>query len=81
MASITWAFVSALAPKSLIGLTGGMFNFMGNLSAIAVPIVIGVLVKDGHFESALIFIGALALIGALSYVFIVGKIERIVLPE
>lgn len=81
MASITWAFVSALAPKSLIGLTGGMFNFMGNLSAIAVPIVIGVLVKDGHFESALVFIGALALIGALSYLFIVGKIERIVLPE
>lgn len=81
MASITWAFVSALAPKSLIGLTGGMFNFTGNLSAIAVPIVIGYLVKDGHFESALMFISALALIGALSYIFIVGKIERIVLPE
>jgi ACS family D-galactonate transporter-like MFS transporter len=81
LASITWVFVSALAPTRLVGLTGGMFNFMGNLSAIAVPIIIGYLVKNGSFESALIFIGALALIGALSYLFIVGKIERIVLPD
>jgi ACS family D-galactonate transporter-like MFS transporter len=81
LASITWVFVSALAPVKLMGLTGGMFNFMGNLSAIAVPIVIGFLVKGGHFESALVFISSLALIGALSYIFIVGKIERIVLPD
>lgn len=81
MASITWTFVSALAPKTMIGLTGGVFNFMGNLSAVAVPIVIGYLAKDGHFESALIFIGSLALIGALSYMFIVGKVDRIVVPE
>lgn len=80
MASITWTFVSALAPKNLIGLTGGMFNFMGNLSAIAVPIVIGYLVKDGHFESALVFMSALALIGALSYGFVVRKVERIEIP-
>ncbi len=81
LASITWVFVSALAPSHLIGLTGGMFNFMGNLSAIAVPIIIGILAKGGNFEPALVFISSLALLGALSYLFIVGKVERIVVPE
>ncbi len=77
MALISWVFVSILSPKNLIGLTGGVFNFMGNLASIVVPIVIGYLAKDGHFEPALVFIGTLGLIGACSYIFLVGKIERV----
>jgi ACS family D-galactonate transporter-like MFS transporter len=77
MASITWIFVSTLAPKHLIGLTGGVFNFIGNLSGIVVPIVIGYLARDGQFAPALIFVGCLGLGGALSYIFLVGKIQRI----
>lgn len=77
-ASITWILVSSLAPERLLGLTGGVFNFFGSLSAITVPIVIGVLVsEEGHFEPALFYIGGLALLGALSYIFLVGRIERI----
>jgi hypothetical protein len=30
-ASITWSLVSSLAPMRLIGLTGGVFNFVGGL--------------------------------------------------
>jgi ACS family D-galactonate transporter-like MFS transporter len=81
MASITWIFVSLLAPKHLIGVTGGAFNFIGNLSSIVVPIVIGYLVKDGNFEPALIFIGSMAVVGVFCYVFLVGNIERIQTPE
>ena len=77
LASITWVFVSLLAPKKLLGLTGGTFNFIGGLAAIVVPIVIGYLVKGGDFSPALIFVGCLAFIGAMSYIFLVGKIERI----
>lgn len=77
LASITWVFVSTIAPKHLIGLTGGVFNCIGGLSAITIPIVIGILAKDGQFERALLFIGALALLGLFSFVFIVGKVERI----
>jgi ACS family D-galactonate transporter-like MFS transporter len=62
----------------LIGLTGGVFNFMGNLASIVVPIVIGFLAKDGDFKPALVFIGALGLIGACSYIFLVGKIEQVI---
>ncbi len=78
MALISWVFVSILSPKNLIGLTGGVFNFMGNLASIVVPIVIGYLAKDGDFEPALIFIGTIGFIGACSYIFLVGKIERVV---
>ncbi|MGA0559955.1 MFS transporter [Larkinella sp. VNQ87] len=76
MALISWVFVSLLSPKHLIGLTGGVFNFMGNLASIIVPIVIGYLAKDGNFKPALVFIGSLGLLGACSYIFLVGKIER-----
>ena len=76
MATISWVFVSILSPRHLIGLTGGVFNFMGNLASIIVPIVIGYLARGGNFKPALVFVGALGLVGAFSYIFIVGKIER-----
>ena len=75
LATITWVFVTALAPKHLIGLAGGIFNGCGVLSSIVIPIVIGILVSNGNFSSALVFIAAIALLGALSYIFVVGKIE------
>jgi len=77
MALISWVFVSLLSPKHLIGLTGGIFNFMGNMASIVVPIVIGFLASGGNFKPALVFIGGLGVVGALSYIFLVGKIERV----
>ena len=76
-ASIAWVFVSTIAPKEHIGLIGGVFNLMGGLSAVIVPLVVGILAKNGNFEPALLFIGTIAVIGFLAYVFLVGKIERI----
>ncbi|MBU2946219.1 MFS transporter [Zobellia uliginosa] len=78
LASIAWIFISLMAPKKLIGLTGGAFNFIGGLAGVVVPIVIGYLVEDGDFSPALFFIGGIALLGFISYTFIVGKVERIV---
>ncbi|MEM7656725.1 MAG: MFS transporter [Bacteroidota bacterium] len=77
LSSITWVFVSLLAPKHLIGLIGGVFNFIGGLSAALTPIIIGYLVEDGDFAPALYYIGALAAIGFACYLFLVGKVERI----
>ncbi len=79
LASIGWVFISLMAPKSMIGLVGGVFNCIGGLSAILVPIIIGYLVKDGDFRPALFLVGFQAAVGFLSYLFIVGKVERI--PE
>ena len=77
LASITWSLVSTLAPVRLLGLTGGVFNFVGNLSSICTPIVIGFLVTQDSFAPAIIYVSSLALLGALSYILLVGKVERI----
>jgi ACS family D-galactonate transporter-like MFS transporter len=76
-ATITWVFVSTLAPKDLIGVTSGVFNFIGNLASVVIPVIIGWLARNGDFEPALLFIGAVTIMGACSYIFVVGKVERI----
>lgn len=76
LATITWVFVTLLAPKNLLGLAGGIFNLCGALSSIVIPIVIGFLVSNGNFSSALVFVAAIALVGACSYIFVVGKLEK-----
>jgi MFS transporter, ACS family, D-galactonate transporter len=78
MASITWSFVSSLAPERLIGLTGGVFNFFGGMSAITIPIAIGYLVEGGSFMPALILCACLSLFAAFCYIVLVGKMERVV---
>ncbi|KTS32038.1 MFS transporter [Pantoea dispersa] len=76
-ASITWSLVSSLAPVRLIGLTGGMFNFIGGLGGITVPLVVGYLAQDYGFAPALVYISVVALIGALSYILLVGDVQRV----
>jgi len=77
MASITWSLVSAMAPAPLIGLTGGMFNFIGNLSSIATPIVIGLLVTKTDFAPAFVYMTVVTAAGIAAYVLLVGKVERV----
>ncbi len=77
MASITWVLVSLLSPRHLIGVTGGAFNFIGNLASVSIPFIIGYLVRNGNFEPALIFISMMGVLGICCYVFVVGKIERV----
>lgn len=77
LASITWSLVSALAPTRLLGLTGGVFNLIGNMSAIVTPLIIGYLVQGGSFAPALAYVSGLALLGALSYILLVGEVKRV----
>ena len=81
LASITWSLVSAIAPERLLGLTGGVFNFVGNLSGITVPIVVGYLARSHGFAAGLTYVGSLAVVGALSYVLVVGRVERLPDPS
>jgi len=78
MVNLGWTLVSDVAPKSMIGLTGGVFNFCANLAGIITPLVIGFIVgATGSFYGALAYIGIVALIGAAAYIFMVGKVERV----
>ncbi len=80
--ALGWAVVSDTAPKQIIGLAGGMFNMFGNLASITTPIVIGYLVgSSGSFASALAFVAANGALVVVSYLVIVGKIERIELRD
>jgi len=76
--ALGWAVVSDTSPKEAGGVSGGLFNTFGNLSSITTPIVIGyILAETGSFNGALVFVGLNALVAAVSYLFIVGKIERV----
>jgi ACS family D-galactonate transporter-like MFS transporter len=80
MAALGWTLVSDIAPEGMLGLTGGIFNVAANLAGIITPLVVGFIVAStGSFVWALGFIGIIALIGAASYIFVVGDIKRIAL--
>ena len=77
VASIHWSLVSATAPERLIGLTSSVFNFMGGVAGILSPIVIGFLLRSGDFRLPLVFIAVIEALGVCSYIFVVGKLERV----
>ena len=75
--ALGWAVMSDCAPKEITGLSGGVFNMCGNISSITTPIIIGYIIQTtGSFNGALVFVGANALIAAVSYLVIVGEIKR-----
>ncbi|HSI19332.1 MAG TPA: MFS transporter [Sphingomonas sp.] len=78
MAALGWTLVSDIAPRGMLGLTGGVFNLAANLAGIVTPLVIGAIVSaTGSFFYALAYVGSLALMGALAYIFVLGDVKRI----
>ena len=81
MCNLGWTLISDVAPRELIGLTGGLFNLCANLAGVITPLVIGFSVAaTGSFYWALAYIATLALLGVLSYVFVVGDVRRVTWP-
>lgn len=82
MSNLGWTLVSEIAPSRLVGLTGGVFNFCTNLAGIITPIIIGIAVeRTGSFVAGLAYIGAMAVLGAISYGFVVGPVVRLADPD
>lgn len=78
MTNLGWTVVSDVAPKELIGLTAGIFNFSANLAGIVTPLVVGYFYQTtGTFFGPLVYIGVVALVGAFSYSVILGDIHRL----
>ena len=78
MTNLGWTVIADIAPKPLIGLTGGIFNLSANLAGIVTPIVIGVFFgMTGSFVAPLVYIAVVALVGAFSYSIILGDIHRL----
>ena len=80
--NLGWTVISDIAPRQLIGVTGGLFNLITNLSSILTPIIIGIILQyTGSYDISLLFIGSLPLIGAFLYVFVMGDIRRLEIAD
>jgi ACS family glucarate transporter-like MFS transporter len=77
-AAVGWAVLSDVAPKTMIGLCGGVFNGIGNIAGIVTPLVIGYVVTvTGSFNNALWFVAAHGVLAVVSYVVIATRFERV----
>ena len=80
--ALGWAVNADTAPKEITGLSGALFNTIGNMSSIITPIAIGYIIQStGSFNMALVFVSVHAFLAIISYVFVVGKIRRFELKK
>lgn len=78
IASTSWAAVSEVAPKEMIGLTGSITSMSANIGGVVCPLVIGMILQyTNSFNAAFWFIGGLACVGTFSYSVLLGKLYRI----
>jgi MFS transporter, ACS family, D-galactonate transporter len=73
-----WAVTQTLAGPHVVGRWAGVQNFLGNFSGIAAPALTGFLIdRTQHFFSAFAVMALVALAGALSWIFLVGRVEPV----
>jgi sugar phosphate permease len=66
-----------LAPRSVVGSLTAIQNFFGNVGGLLAPIVGGYLLdRTGGFTASLLVAGGMALLGAVSFVLVVGDLEK-----
>ncbi|MFL9899911.1 MFS transporter [Paraburkholderia fungorum] len=73
-----WTLVGEVAPTPAhVASLGGIQNFAGNLAGIFITTFTGVMlaITKGSFVIPLMVAGSLCIVGALSYLFLVGKVE------
>jgi MFS transporter, ACS family, D-galactonate transporter len=73
-----WTLVGEVAPTPAhVASLGGIQNFAGNLAGIFITTFTGVMlsITKGSFVIPLMVAGLLCVVGALSYLFVVGKVE------
>ena len=78
VSSNSWSIIAEVAPRSMMGTTGGIINFTGHIAGIVTPILIGYILRETHsFELVLAYVSLAGLVGALSYTVVIGRIHRI----
>ncbi|MBU2702779.1 ACS family glucarate transporter-like MFS transporter [Sporomusaceae bacterium BoRhaA] len=76
--NLGWCVIGDTSPKEIMGISGGIFNLCGNVASIITPLAIGyILARTGSFDGALLYVGIIGFLGAMSYLFIVGDIKRV----
>lgn len=73
-----WAITQTLAGPQAAGRWTGFQNCFGNMAGVVVPVVTGYALRaTGHFEWAFVTVAAVAAMGALSWIFVVGRVEAV----
>lgn len=74
-----WSIPSDISPNNgLVATVGGFQNTFSNLAGIIAPLFTGILIdSSGSFMLPIIFSGIIAILGAVSYWFVVGELKPI----
>jgi MFS family permease len=73
-----WAITQTLAGPLAAGKWSGLQNFVGNFAGVVSPALTGFVVeRTGHFFWAFAATAGVLLAGAISWAFVVGRIEPI----
>lgn len=77
MGALGWAIIADVSPKRSAGMNGAIFNTFGSVAGIVTPVVIGYMVQSmGSFNGALVYVALNAAGAFVSYLFIVGPLQR-----
>jgi MFS family permease len=77
-ASNMWAITQTIAGPQAAGRWTGVQNFVGNLSGVVAPALTGLVVdRTGQFFWAFLITAAVSLLGALSWIFLVGPVTPV----
>jgi len=73
-----WAITQTLAGPRMAGRWTGLQNFVGNLAGVIAPAVTGFVIDyTGRFFVAFVIMAVIALLAALSYIFVIGAVKEI----
>jgi MFS family permease len=73
-----WSITQTLAGPRMVGRWTGVQNFVGNFAGAVAPALTGILLdRTGHFYWAFFIATAVAWIGALSWIFVVGAVVEV----
>ena len=76
--SQVWALPGDVAPTNMASQVTSLQNMVGNIAGAVGPIVTGVILQvTQSFDLALFIIGALAVLGAMNFLFLLKKVEPI----
>lgn len=62
--SLYWSFPALIAPKSKVGIVGGIMNMAGSIGGIVVPILVGFILAqtDKNYDNVLLFFAGCSLV-------------------
>lgn len=78
----TWAIMQTIAPKGTVGTMSGIQNLGATSGGFLAPLLAGYIVGDNNnYGTVFIAAGIMMLLGIISYIFIIGKVEELKFEE